>query len=179
VGELAISALSSRLNTQLFLGASFCRIYRIVSTMLSKPQASKLWSTTSLSRSPSRVNSSSPVYIPSLAKHTYILPPGAKFYYMRGILHDFPDDKCRVILQHCIDVLAPDSLILIDDMVLPNTGVYWQTAQVDLTMMVALAARERTHEQWTALLDSVGLRIVDIHVYTPPVHESVITCVPK
>ena len=98
---------------------------------------------------------------------------------MRGILHDFPDDKCRVILQHCIDVLAPDSLILIDDMVLPNTGVYWQTAQVDLTMMVALAARERTHEQWTALLDSVGLRIVDIHVYTPPVHESVITCVPK
>ncbi|KAL1967218.1 hypothetical protein VTN77DRAFT_3509 [Rasamsonia byssochlamydoides] len=104
---------------------------------------------------------------------------GAKFYYMRCVLHDFPDDKCQLILKNIIDVLAPDSLILIDDMVLPNTGVYWQTTQMDLTMMAGLAARERTHEQWTALLDSVGLKIVDIHVYTPLVHESVITCVPK
>lgn len=98
---------------------------------------------------------------------------------MRGVLHDFPDDKCRIILKNIIDVLGPDSLILIDDMVLPNTGVYWQTTQVDLTMMSALAARERTHEDWLALLDSAGLKIADIHVYTPAVHESVITAVPK
>jgi demethylsterigmatocystin 6-O-methyltransferase len=98
---------------------------------------------------------------------------------MRGVLHDFPDDKCRLILKHTIDALGKDSVILIDDMVLPDKGVFWQTAQVDLTMMSSLAAKERTHEQWIALLDSVGLKILDIFVYTPAVHESVIKCVPK
>jgi len=98
---------------------------------------------------------------------------------MRGVLHDFSDEKCCEILRHCIKVLSKDSVILIDEMVLPNTGVYWQTAQHDLTMMAAHAAQERTHEQWVALLDSVGLKILDIHVYTPSVHESVMTCVPK
>ncbi|KAF7589009.1 hypothetical protein BBP40_004940, partial [Aspergillus hancockii] len=88
---------------------------------------------------------------------------GAKFYYMRGILHDWPDETCRRILNHTVDALGPESVILIDDMVLPATGVNWQTTQVDLCMMMAMAGRERTHEDWSALLDIVGLKIVNIH----------------
>ena len=95
---------------------------------------------------------------------------------MRGILHDFPDDKCRLILQNIIEAMAKDSLILIDEMVLPNTGVHWQATQIDLTMMSALASMERTHEQWNALLDSVRLKITKTYVYTPSLHESVMGC---
>jgi demethylsterigmatocystin 6-O-methyltransferase len=55
---------------------------------------------------------------------------GAKFYYMRNITHDWLN-----------------SFIVIDEMALPNSGVRWQMAQLDMLMMAVLAARECTHEQ--------------------------------
>ena len=104
---------------------------------------------------------------------------GAKFYYMRGVLHDFPDDKCRLILRNVLPAMCKESLILIDDIVLPDANVHWQATQVDLTMMCALASMERTQEQWRAMLDSVGLKILTVNVHTPSVHESVIVATRK
>ena len=75
--------------------------------------------------------------------------------------------------------MGPESVILIDEMVLPNEGVHWQSTQVDLTMMAALAAMERTQAQWSYLLDSVDLKIANIHTYTPLVYESIMTVVRK
>jgi len=102
----------------------------------------------------------------------------AKFYYMRNILHDYPDDKCLVILSHCIAAMDSDSLILIDEMVLPTKGVPWQATQIDMTMMSALAAQERTIEQWYALLDRAGLKVVEIQTYEPALQDSIIVAVP-
>jgi demethylsterigmatocystin 6-O-methyltransferase len=98
---------------------------------------------------------------------------------MRAVLHDWPDNECRVILRNIIDALAPDSVILIDDIVAPNKGVPWQACQIDLTMMVAGAAMERTEAQWQNLLDSVGLKVVTRLVYTLGVYETVTAVVPK
>lgn len=97
---------------------------------------------------------------------------------MRNIMHDWPDDKCRLILKHLIDAMEPDSFILIDEMVLPNSGVHWQMAQLDMLMMAVLAARERTHEQWSKLLESVGLKINKIYTYTDTLKDSIIEAVP-
>ena len=72
-----------------------------------------------------------------------------------------------------MDVMGPDSLILVDDIVTPNKGVNWQVSQIDLTMMVAGASMERTEQQWQELYDSVGLKIVDRAVYTPGMYETV------
>ncbi|KAJ5735535.1 O-methyltransferase B [Penicillium malachiteum] len=99
---------------------------------------------------------------------------GAKSYYLRNILHDWPDHKCREILKNIIDAMAPDSYILIDDMVLPNVGVHWQQAQLDMLMMVALAARERTQEQWDQLVESAGLKVNKVHTYTESSKDSII-----
>jgi demethylsterigmatocystin 6-O-methyltransferase len=93
-------------------------------------------------------------------------------------MHDWSDDKCRLILKHLIDAMEPDSLILIDEMVLPNSGVHWQMAQLDMLMMAVLAARERTHQQWSKLLESVGLRINNVHTYTNNLKDSIIEAVP-
>lgn len=103
---------------------------------------------------------------------------GAKFYYMRNILHDYPDDKCHAILRNTIDALAEDSLILIDDMVLPNEGAHWQAAQLDMMMMTTLASRERTEEQWYKLLEGAGLKINRIYTYTSSLKDGVIEAVP-
>ncbi|PYH89221.1 S-adenosyl-L-methionine-dependent methyltransferase [Aspergillus ellipticus CBS 707.79] len=102
---------------------------------------------------------------------------GAKFYYLRNIFHDWPDDKCREILKNIVDAMAPDSYILIDDMVLPNAGVHWQQAQLDMLMMVALGARERTQEQWGQLIEGAGLKIGAVHTYTASLKDSILEVV--
>ena len=70
-------------------------------------------------------------------------------------------------------------MILIDEMILPDKGVHWQATTLDLTMMAALAAIERTRTQWVDLLGSVGLRIADVYTYTPSVYESIMTVIRK
>lgn len=98
---------------------------------------------------------------------------------MRNILHDWPDAKCREILQHTMSAMGPGSVILIDDMVLPTSKVNWQATQIDFAMMTALASMERTEEQWHALLDSVGLKARNIVTYTMSLRDSIIVAVPK
>ena len=104
---------------------------------------------------------------------------GAKFYYMRNILHDYPDDVCIRILKILILAMDEHSRILIDEMVLPDSGVHWQATQIDLTMMAALGSMERTLEQWHVLLEQAGLKILQIYTYTPLLQDSVIMAVPK
>ena len=75
--------------------------------------------------------------------------------------------------------MGPDSVILLDEMVLPDENVHWQSAEIDMTMMAALASIERTKTMWADLLDSVGLKIEKILTYTPSLSESVMTVVRK
>ncbi|KAJ5612656.1 hypothetical protein N7510_005850 [Penicillium lagena] len=102
---------------------------------------------------------------------------GARIYYFRMIMHDYPDEQAAAILKNTIPVLGPDSVILIDDMVLPDSGVHWHSTQFDITMMTTLASQERTEEQWHTLMEKAGLKIRKIYTYSPRCN-SVIECVP-
>jgi demethylsterigmatocystin 6-O-methyltransferase len=98
---------------------------------------------------------------------------GARFYYLRAVLHDWPDAKCQEILRNIIPAIGEDSRILLDEMVLPETKVHWEAAQIDITMMVSTAACERKRNEWEKLLESVGLVVEGIWTYTPSIYESV------
>ena len=98
---------------------------------------------------------------------------------MRNIMHDYPDAKCKELLRLTMDAMGKDSVILIDDMILPNQGIHWQAAQLDMAMMASVAAMERSEKQWYALLDSAGLKVVTIYRYTEELSDSVIVAVPK
>lgn len=104
---------------------------------------------------------------------------GARFYYLRQVLHDWPDEKCVAILKPLLAASGPQSQILIDEMVLPDAGVTWEAATIDLTMMASLGSRERTIKEWTTLLDQAGLKIQKVHTYLPRRQDSVIQAVPK
>lgn len=97
---------------------------------------------------------------------------------MRNILHDYPDEKCRIILGHLKDAMGPDSAILIDDMVIPETDAHWHATQIDMVMMTVLASTERTVDQWHALLESAGLKAKKIVKYTVSLGDSIIMAVP-
>ena len=107
------------------------------------------------------------------------LNTGAKFYYLRNILHDYPDHQACVILRNIISAMDANSAILIDEMVLPDQGVPLTAAGQDLAMMFALASIERTKEQWYHLLDTAGLETRDMYRYTVGLNDSVIVALPK
>lgn len=104
---------------------------------------------------------------------------GAKFYYLRTVLHDWPEDKCVQILGRLRDACGEGSRILIDEMVLPNVGVHWQAAMIDLQMGMCMAALERTKDQWEAVAEKSGLRIESLKTYLPKLGSSIIVMAPK
>ncbi|KAL8921175.1 MAG: hypothetical protein Q9172_004137, partial [Xanthocarpia lactea] len=81
---------------------------------------------------------------------------GAKIYYLRHVLHDWPDANCEAILKNLMEVMDEQSVLLVDDKVLPNVGASMVASALDLGMMMAFAAQERTEAQWGRLMDGVG-----------------------
>ncbi|KAI9681050.1 MAG: hypothetical protein M1822_007124 [Bathelium mastoideum] len=102
----------------------------------------------------------------------------AKYYYLRNILHDYPDDRCVQILKHISKVMSAESIILINELVVPSTGAHWQATQMDLAMMCALGSMERTEKQWRALLAKAGLKILKISTYEIFMGDSLIEAIP-
>ncbi|KAI0869875.1 S-adenosyl-L-methionine-dependent methyltransferase [Hypoxylon argillaceum] len=99
---------------------------------------------------------------------------GAKFYFMRGVLHNQPEKDAIELLKRTKDAMVADSVLLIDEFVLKERGLDPYSATVDLTMMAATASTERTEAQWIQLLESVGLRLVKAYPYNPATSEAVI-----
>ena len=77
-----------------------------------------------------------------------------------------------------MSAMDKDSVILLDEMVLPDVGAHWQAVQLDILMMSAVAAVERTRKQWYALLEAAGLKVVKIVTYTALLKDSIIVAVP-
>lgn len=103
---------------------------------------------------------------------------GARAYYLRNILHNYPDEKCLSILQHVIMAMNQDSVSLIDEIVIPNEGAQWRQTQLDLAMMASLAGMKRTEGQWRHLLTRAGLNITGIFLYGSEFGDSIIEAVP-
>jgi hypothetical protein len=103
----------------------------------------------------------------------------AKAYYLRYILHDWPEKQAKVILQNIVDVMADDSVVLINDMVLPEHGLAPFEVKMDWHMM-QLGSLERTEKQWRALAESCGLEVKDIWWETESMgRRGLIECVKK
>ena len=88
---------------------------------------------------------------------------GAKAYYLRRILHDYSDSKCVEMLSHLAAAAAPDSRILIADVVDPMTNNESDMPMVctDITML-NIGGKERSEKQFAAILEGAGLELVKI-----------------
>jgi demethylsterigmatocystin 6-O-methyltransferase len=97
---------------------------------------------------------------------------GARTYYLRNILHDYPDDKALVILKNTMAAMGPESVILIDDIIIPDKGAHPHATEQDMVMLTTLASIERTQKQWDSLLSSAGLRVLQRPVYLEETGDS-------
>ncbi|KAI3395863.1 hypothetical protein diail_800 [Diaporthe ilicicola] len=101
-----------------------------------------------------------------LMSHDFFTPQpvkGAKAYYLKMVLHDWPDAQCREILNNLKSALIPGfSKILLNEIVVLDQGADWFSTSVDMLMMVFHSSWERREKQWRELIESAGLRVTRI-----------------
>ncbi|MFO0577957.1 MAG: methyltransferase [Polyangia bacterium] len=77
------------------------------------------------------------------------------------VLHDWPDDAAKEILLRAREALAPQGRLYILDRVLPaDLPMY---GLLDLHMLLITGGRERSQQDWQALLRAAGLSLQETH----------------
>jgi SAM-dependent methyltransferase len=87
------------------------------------------------------------------------IPEGGDAYLLRGVIHDWDDEVSVCLLTKVKQALAKDGKVLLVERMVspPNEGR--DTKFSDLNMLVSPGGRERTREEFTALLELSGLRL--------------------
>ena len=87
------------------------------------------------------------------------VPEGADAYVLRAVIHDWDDDASIRILTVVRHALAKDGRVLIVERVIAPANEGRDAKFSDLNMLVGPGGRERTREEFAALLESSGLRL--------------------
>jgi O-methyltransferase domain/Dimerisation domain len=87
------------------------------------------------------------------------VPEGADAYVLSAILHDWNDERAGAILRSCRAAVHDRSrLLIVEAVIAPGNEPDWMKI-LDLHMLVALGGRERSEEDWRALLAANGFRL--------------------
>lgn len=87
------------------------------------------------------------------------VPAGCDTMLLSHILHDWPDEKCQVLLQNCHRALQPGSRLIIAEMIVPPGNEPSLAKLLDLEMLVITGGRERTVSEFSSLLESSGFQL--------------------
>lgn len=90
------------------------------------------------------------------------VPKGGDAYLLSHIIHDWSEEQCITILNHCRNAMKPGGRILIIEMVLPTGDTPHPGKMLDIMMLVGPGGQERTVDEYHALLGKVGLRIARV-----------------
>lgn len=90
----------------------------------------------------------------------------ANAFLLRQCLHNYNDSDCIKILRAVVPALEnckPRTPLLINDIILPESGTTTRLEerhlrQVDMTMLVALGSKQRTEQEFKALLKEADER---------------------
>ncbi|KAI0192154.1 O-methyltransferase-domain-containing protein [Astrocystis sublimbata] len=96
----------------------------------------------------------------------------ADVYYLRWILHNWPDKYCMAILRALIPVLKHNARIIVQEACLPEPGTVplWKENRLraaDLSMTALFNARDRTASDWRALFSEADRRFILESVIQP------------
>lgn len=91
------------------------------------------------------------------------IPGDGDLYMLKSIVHDWDDEHALSILKTCRAAMKPSARLVLIERILPDrAGAEQEGLDVvmsDLQMMVVLGGRERTIDEYRALLASAGLRM--------------------
>lgn len=89
--------------------------------------------------------------------------PTSDAYFMKMILHDWDDEECLRILSSIHKSSATKTRLFIVEHVVPGPETPHFSKLFDIHMLCALTGRERTEEEYLALLKQAGFKHVRTH----------------
>lgn len=95
-----------------------------------------------------------------VAGDMFVDVPAADAYALKLILHDWDDEACVQILRNLHRRAVRGGRLFIIEHVIPNTGTPDFAAMYDMHMMCWGTGRERTVQEYHALLEASGWRFV-------------------
>lgn len=89
------------------------------------------------------------------------IPKNGDVYFLKSIIHDWPDTDALKILKNCHQAMSNHSRLLILEPILlpPNTPDYAKS--LDILMMAITGGRERSLEEMTNLLSQAGFKLIN------------------
>jgi precorrin-6B methylase 2 len=96
------------------------------------------------------------------------VPAGADLYMLKHVLHGYGDADAIDLLKNCSAVIPEGGRLLVIEFVLPAV-VSKADPQLegrlmsDLNMLAVTGGRERSEQEWKALLDRAGFRLIAVH----------------
>jgi O-methyltransferase domain/Dimerisation domain len=84
------------------------------------------------------------------------VPRDADAYILKSIIHDWDDDRSVTILRNCREAISADGKLLLIERVMPAridaSGDHQPWTMLDMHMLVMIGGRERTKDEFQALL---------------------------
>jgi orsellinic acid C2-O-methyltransferase len=88
------------------------------------------------------------------------VPPGADVYILKSILHDWDDEKCRLILSNCRAAMKSGQPLLVVERIMPARAMDQpSTIMADLQMLAVTGGRERTADEYKKLFAASGFEL--------------------
>jgi hypothetical protein len=90
------------------------------------------------------------------------VPSGGDAYMMKHIIHDWNDEECAKILQHCRKGISQGGKLLVIEMVVPEGNEPSLSKLLDLQMLAVLPGCERTEAEYSTLFNQAGFKLTKI-----------------
>jgi hypothetical protein len=89
------------------------------------------------------------------------VPRGTDAYILKSIIHDWDDERSVTILKNCREAISTDGSLLLIERVMPAqidaSAGHQRWTMMDMHMLVMLGGRERTEDEFQALLQRHNL----------------------
>jgi hypothetical protein len=105
------------------------------------------------------------------------IPEGSDCCILSNILHDWDDDKCKIILENCYDSINITGQLLIIESIIPSGNEFSIAKLLDLEVLVMGGGQERTEEEFRKIINSSGFVIGNIIQTQESI--SIIECIKK
>jgi hypothetical protein len=91
-------------------------------------------------------------------------PSAADVMTLGYILHDWSDEKCRIILKHCFEALPAQGVLLVSEKALNNDfsgDRYALLSDLQMLLCCEPGAKERSEAEYRALLEEAGFKEIE------------------
>jgi hypothetical protein len=90
------------------------------------------------------------------------VPKGSDAYIMKGVLHDWDDERCAKILANCCAAMNEKGRVLVADSVIPPGNDPDRGKLADVQMLVITGGRERSKQEFAKVFREAGLKLTRI-----------------